>query len=385
MVNIFALPATSSKISHMLSSTSVWRHFDIWLTAAILLLTAYGILMIRSAVTGAPAFEGLPTQQIVWAAAGFVIMLVFSAIDYRYLTSSHWYIYAGLVASLAFVMVVGQINNEARRWIQVTPNFQIQPSEFGRVFIIVTFAQFLANRQKRIHEFSNTLVTLAYIGIPILLIFIEPDLGMSMLYIVIWFVMIWLAGLPMSHFIALVVIGMAASVIVYPNLADYQKERITTFINPEEANEDDVFNVNQAEISVGSGGLWGKGYMQGTQSQLGFLRVQHTDFIFSMITEEMGLVFGSLVVLSLIGFILMRILRAASMSRDPAGKFMCTGIAAVLFFQTFVSVGMNVRLLPVTGLTLPFVSYGGSSLITLFMAIGVVQSVLMRHRKQEFG
>jgi rod shape determining protein RodA len=301
------------------------------------------------------------------------------------LTSSHWYIYVVLVASLIFVVAAGQINNDARRWIQVTANFQIQPSEFGRIFITITFGQFLANRQKRISQFSNTIATLIYIGIPIGLIFIQPDLGMSVLYIVIWFVMIWLAGLPMSHFATLAIIGIMSAVIVYPNLADYQKARITTFVNPEEADEEDIFNIDQAEISVGSGGLWGKGYMQGTQSQLGFLRVQHTDFIFSMITEEMGLIFGSLIVLLLMGFILMRILRAAALSPDPAGKYICTGIAAVLFFQTLVSVGMNVRLLPVTGLTLPFVSYGGSSLITLFLAIGVVQSVLMRHRKQEFG
>ncbi len=369
----------------MFSKTSVWRHFDIWLIAAVLLLTAYGILMIRSAVTGAPAFQRLPGQQVVWAIVGIIITLVVAAIDYRYLTSSHWYIYIGLILSLIFVVAAGQINNDARRWIQVTTNFQIQPSEFGRILITVTFAQFLAHRQKRINRFSNTIATLVYVGIPVGLIFIQPDLGMSVLYLVIWFVMVWLAGLPLSHFVTIAVIGVVTAVIVYPNLADYQKARVTTFFNPEDANEEDIFNVDQAEISVGSGGLWGKGYMQGTQSQLGFLRVQHTDFIFSMLTEEMGLIFGSLVVLSLMSFILMRILRAASLSPDPAGKYICTGIAAVLFFQTFVSVGMNVRLLPVTGLTLPFVSYGGSSLITLFLAIGVVQSVLMRQRKQEFG
>jgi rod shape determining protein RodA len=136
---------------------------------------------------------------------------------------------------------------------------------------------------------------------------------------------------------------------------------------------------------VGSGGWWGKGYLQGTQSQLGFLRVQHTDFIFSVITEEMGLIFGSLIVLGLMGFILMRILRIASISPDPAGRYICIGIAGFLFFQTTVNIGMNLRLLPVTGLTLPFVSYGGSALVTVYMALGVVQSVLMRHRKQEFG
>jgi rod shape determining protein RodA len=353
--------------------------------AAVLLLTTYGILMIRSAVTGAPALEGHPYLQLQWALIGVVAMLVTAAIDYRYFTSAHWYIYALMIASLIFVVVAGQINNQAQRWIQVTPSFQIQPAEFGRIFLAITLAQFLANRRNLIHRFSNTIITMIYVSVPVLLIFIQPDLGMSILFIVVWFVMIWLAGLPLSHFAILAVLGILSIGAVYPYLADYQKERITTFLAPEAADDEAVYNVNQSEISIGSGGLWGKGYLQGPQSQLGFLRVQHTDFIFAVLTEEMGLIFGSLVVLSLMGFILLRILRAATISPDPAGKYICVGIAAILFFQTTVSVGMNVRVLPVTGLTLPFVSYGGSSLITLFMGIGVVQSVLMRHRKQEFG
>jgi rod shape determining protein RodA len=368
----------------MLSNTSVWRHFDLWLTAAVLMLTAYGILMIRSAVTGAPAFEPLPTQQVQWAIIGFVLMIGMAAVDYRYFASSHWYIYATLIVLLLIVIVAGQVNNEARRWISLG-FIEIQPSEFGRVFIAITFGQFLASRSQHIHRFSNTLLTLAYVGLPIVLIFFQPDLGMSLLFVVLWFIMIWLAGLPLSHFALLAAIGILSVGAVFPFLAPYQQERISSFINPEGADSASVFNVNQAEISIGTGGLWGKGYMQGTQSQLGFLRVQHTDFIFSVITEEMGLFFGSAIVLLLMGFILLRIIQAAAITTDPAGKFICAGIAGILFFQTLVNVGMNVRLVPVTGLTLPFVSYGGSSLITLFLAIGVVQSVRMRHRKQEFG
>lgn len=369
----------------MLSKTSVWRYFDVWLFAAVLLLTAYGILMIRSAVTGAPALEPLPADQVRWAVIGVILLLTIAAIDYRILTSSHWYIYAALVFLLIIVAVGGQLGNDARRWIALPGGLQIQPSEFGRVFIAVTFAQFLATRRNLINRFSNTLLTLLYFGIPIGLIFIQPDLGMSILFIFIWFVMIWLAGLPLSHFVVIGIVGILAIAALYPFLADYQKARITTFINPEAASRDDVFNIDQAEISIGSGGLLGKGYGQGTQSQLGFLRVQHTDFIFAMLTEEMGLLFGSLPVLGLIAFILLRIFRAAARSPDPAGKLLCAGIAAIIFFQTIVSVGMNVRILPVTGLTLPFVSYGGSSLITLFLGIGIVESVLMRQKKQEFG
>jgi rod shape determining protein RodA len=199
--------------------------------------------------------------------------------------------------------------------------------------------------------------------------------------------MIWLAGLPLSHFGIIIAVGLLGIFAVFQLdlLADYQRERVTTFVNPEDADEEDRFNTEQAEISVGSGSWFGKGYLNGTQSQLGFLRVQHTDFIFSVIVEEMGLIFGAIVVLGLMGFILLRIVRVAQLTPDPAGKFICAGIAAILFFQTTVNVGMNIRVLPVTGLTLPFVSYGGSSLTTLFIAIGLVQSVLMRHRKQEFG
>jgi rod shape determining protein RodA len=366
-----------------MKSDSVWRHFDLWLLSAVLLLTAYGVLAIKSAVTGAPAFETYPQRQILFAVIGIAVMLVIAAVDYRILTSAHWYVYGFLIASLIFVAIIGVINNDSRRWISLG-FIQLQPSEFGRVFISVTFAAFLVRRQDKINRFTNTLGTLLYIGLPVALIFLQPDLGMSLLFLTVWFVLIWLAGLPLSHFAVLAVVAIVAAVVLYPSLADYQQARVTAFLDPE-ALPEQSFNIEQALISIGSGGWWGKGYLQGTQSQLGFLRVQHTDFIFSVITEEMGLIFGSFIVLGLMGFILFRILRVASISPDPAGRYIAVGVATVLFFQTLVSVGMNLRLLPATGLTLPFVSYGGSSLITLYMGIGVVQSVLMRHRKQEFG
>jgi rod shape determining protein RodA len=180
------------------------------------------------------------------------------------------------------------------------------------------------------------------------------------------------------------VTGLVGSIFILPRLAEYQQERLLAFIRPEDFPEQ-AFNVDQAVIAIGSGGWLGKGYLNGTQSQLGFLRVQHTDFIFSVIVEEMGFFFGALVVLGLMSYILWRILTVARMTQEPVGRLACTGIAGVLFFQTVVSVGMNLRILPVTGLTLPFVSYGGSSLLTWFITIGLVQSIRMRHRKQEFG
>jgi rod shape determining protein RodA len=363
--------------------TSVWRYFDVPLAAAVLLLTAYGILMIASAVTGAPAFEDYPQRQLAYAVAGVFLMFLFAAIDYRIFTSGHWYIYALLVGLVVLVLAIGVLGNASRRSFDLGL-IRIQPSEFGRVFFAVTFAQFLAKRQHLMHRFSNTLLALAYIGLPVIFIFVQPDLGMSILFMVIWFVMMFMAGLPVSHFIVLAVVGIVGSLLLYPELEQYQQDRLTVFFDPS-VNPEQAFNIDQAMIAIASGGLFGKGYLQGTQSQLGFLRVQHTDFIFAVITEEMGFIFGSIIVVGLTAFVLLRILKIAEISPDPAGRLLCVGIVGVLFFQTFVSIGMNVRILPVTGLTFPFVSYGGSSLLTLFMAIGIVQSVRMRHRKQEFG
>ncbi|MEM7799100.1 MAG: FtsW/RodA/SpoVE family cell cycle protein [Chloroflexota bacterium] len=375
--------------------TSVWRYFDLWLATAVILLNSFGILMIRSAITGAPNFAGFDQRQTLFMAIGISVMIIMASIDYRYFTSAHWFVYFGFIVSLILVLLLGAINNQAQRWIPLGP-IDLQPSEVGRTFLAISFGQFLANRMRNIQAFSNTIVTIIYFAVPIGFIFIQPDLGMSILYVVMWFIIIVIAGLPLSHFVALTGIGLSgigllALLITNPVFANnnpifqpYQLARITTFVDPD-SDPEQAFNVDQAVISVGSGGWFGKGYMRGTQSQLGFLRVQHTDFIFSMITEEMGFFFGSFIVLGLLLFILYRILRVVSLSPDPAGCFICIGIAGSLFFQTFVNVGMNVRLIPVTGLTLPFVSYGGSSLVTLYLAIGVVQSVLMRHRKQEFG
>ena len=363
--------------------SSTWRYFDLWLASAVIILTGYGILMIRSAITNSPAFVGFEIDQLRFAILGIIVMLVLASIDYRILTSVHWLIYATIIGLLVAVLIGGALGNDVRRWIQIG-GFRFQPSELGRILFAVTFAQFLSERLPRMNQFSNTIKALIYVGIPVAFIFRQPDLGMSILFLVIWFAMFVIAGLPFSHLIALGVAGLASIAAVLPFLADYQRDRITLFFD--RSNESpEAFNILQSQIAVGSGGWFGKGYFQGTQSQLGFLRVQHTDFIFSMITEEMGLIFGSLVVLGLMGIILWRILRAAQLTADPAGKFICVGIAANLFFQTTVNVGMNVQVVPVTGLTLPFVSYGGSSLVTLFIGIGFVQSVIMRHRKQEFG
>ncbi len=367
----------------MQQQTSVWRYFDVWLTTAVVILTIYGVLMISSAITNVPAFVGYETRQLQWMALGLTVMFIMAAVDYRILTSAHWYIYIGLVVLLALVPVIGEPRNNVVGWIPLGP-LSFQPAELLRILIPVTLGKFLAERQQSMNRFSNTVASLVYIGIPIVLLFLQPDLGMSILIVVIWFGIIMLAGLPLRHFWILLFAGVVLVVVAYPNLEPYQQARITTFIDPESDIEQSR-NVTQASISIGSGGWFGKGYRNGPQAQLGFLRVQHTDFIFAVISEEMGFFYGAFIVVGLIGFIILRVLRIASITPDPAGRYLCVGIATLLFFQTLVSVGMNVGMLPVTGLTFPFVSYGGSSLLTLYLGLGIVQSVLMRHRKQAFG
>lgn len=362
-----------------------WRNYDPWLMLAVIILTCYGILMIQSAVTGVPAWVRFPMIQLRWMIIGLTISFIISLIDYRIFLSLHWYIYVGLIVVLIYLLLSGQECNNTRRCIQITSTVAIQPSEFGRVFLVITLSQILVNRKDLIHKFSNTILLIIYTLIPALLIFLQPDLGMSILFLSIWFMLSWISSLPVSHFLTLFVVGLFSFIFLFPSLETYQQERLLTFLNPSEADDDDRFNIVQSEISIGTGGLFGKGYMQGTQSQLGFLRVQHTDFIFSVIVEEMGLIFGAFVVIFLEGFIIWRILRISLQCVDLAGKLICSGIAYILFFQTFVNIGMNVQVFPVTGLTLPFVSYGGSSIITLYMALGFVQSVALRKNKQEFG
>jgi len=220
------------------------------------------------------------------------------------------------------------------------------------------------------------LISLGFVAIPVFFIFIQPDLGITILVLVTWFVMVWAAGMRWQHILLFALVGLIVMPILWSQMEDYQRSRISVFINPEN-DPDAFFNIDQALVAIGNGGVLGRGYMQGSQSQLRYLRVRHTDFIFAVIAEELGFV-GGVAVLGLIFLVVLRVLRAARLSHDMAGGLICYGVATVIFFQTLVSIGMNLRLLPVTGLTLPFISSGGSSLVTLLFGIGLVESVLLR-------
>ena len=370
-------PIAAPKISR------IWRNFDFLLVGVTLVLIIYGVLMIRSATLGAVDTDLISRvpRQIEYAVVGIVVLFVTAAIDYRLLGALHNYIYGFLLVALGFVAATGVTGAAgAQRWLTV--GIPIQPSEAAKLLLVIALAKHLEGRYLRLQKFQTVMLSLAYVGVPAAFIFLQPSLGITLLVLFTWFVMVYAAGLRARHFLILLLMILVASPIVWSKMKDYQRSRIFSFINCE-GDKDLCYNIRQAQISIGSGGLLGKGYAYGTQSQLRFLRVRHTDFIFSVIAEELGFVGAALVIL-LIGIVLWRVMRAASLAQDPLGSLICYGVAANIFFQTVVSIGMNLKLMPVTGLTLPFISSGGSSLLTLLFGIGLVESVVMRHKRMDF-
>lgn len=367
----------------------VWRRFDYTLFGISILLVIFGVLMIASATQGAidPSIINRVPDQIRFGVLGIIIMIGLAFIDYRTLGGLTTWLYGLMVVLLAMVLFFGVEGDAgARSWINV--GIRIQPSEVAKVLIILTLGQYLAQNYHKLDGLPTIFVSLIHVGIPAGLIFVQPDLGMLTVFAAVWFTMIWGAGLRLKHILIFgiilsvgggVILLQAFNVIDGP-LQDYQIDRITTFIQGSEGDEDSYFNIRQALISVGSGGTVGKGYSVGTQNKGRFLRVRHTDFIFSVIAEEFGFV-GSVATLALLAVVLMRILAGARRAVDPFGSLICYGVAAFIFFQTVTSIGMNLALVPVTGLTLPFISSGGTSLLSTLAGIGLVQSVIARRRR----
>jgi rod shape determining protein RodA len=375
-----------------------WRHFDFWLLGAVAFLTIFGVTMIRSAIAGNIELveANTVTKQIIFAGIGFLVMGIVSIIDYRYWGALSSILYIGTFASLAILFVVGGALFGSSRWFTVGP-ILVQPSEFAKITIIMILANFFSQNVDKIKRpwivAQSLLITVSIV----IWVFLQPDLSTSIVILVLWFALLWASGLELK--LLLIAAGAGALVLAFalpimllnfdPNntsglIQPYQMARIINFLFPDpNASFGAIYNVQQAMISIGDGGWFGQGYGSGTQVQLRFLKVRHSDFIFSALSEEFGFI-GSLMVIVTLAFIIVRCLRAARLSSDTYGALISYGGATLISFQTIVNVGMNLNLLPVTGLTLPFVSYGGSSLITLFIVIGLVESVVLRHKDLEF-
>lgn len=375
-----------------------WRHFDFWLLGAVAFLTIFGVTMIRSAIAGNIELVEANTvlKQIIFASIGFVIMVIVAMIDYRYWSALSPILFLVTFGALAVLYLVGGALFGSSRWFTVGP-ILVQPSEFAKITIILIlgnyFSQQIDNIKKPRVVVQSLLITLGIVG----WIILQPDLSTSIVILVLWFALLWAAGLDLKLLLVaagagavVLAVGLPLMLLNYdPANTDalikpYQLERIINFLFPDpNASFGAIYNVQQAMISIGDGGLFGQGYGSGSQVQLRFLKVRHSDFIFSALSEEFGFV-GAIAVIATLAFIIARCLRAARIASDTFGALIAYGAATLISFQTIVNVGMNLKLLPVTGLTLPFVSYGGSSLMTLFIAIGLVESVVLRHRDLEF-
>ena len=354
-------------------------HVDWLLLGALLVLTGIGIAMIYSTtyvVVGDHAGPQVRTQTYALI-LGSIALLLCLLVDYRFLAENSLVLFGGLVALLLFVLFKGSTQFNATRWIEIGP-FNLQPSEFGRMVLALILATYFGENRRGARNLGDLVVGGLFTAVPVLLIARQPDLGTAVTLIPVFFGIAYLAGmrLRLLGVIALIAVLMAPLAWQFA-LKDYQKSRITTFLDPEQDPRGDGYQQIQARITVGSGGLTGKGFMQGTQGQYKFLPVAHNDFIFSVLAEEQGFI-GILVVLGLYLFVILRSLEAARLSKDRLGAYLVAGIIAGFSFQVIYNIAMSAGLAPVKGITLPLMSYGGSSLIATLAAFGLILNVRMR-------
>lgn len=374
---------------------SRWQQFDFVIVACALGLILAGVAMIHSATCGSPCAGLLPPssyaiRQGVSAAFGFALLIGISLIDYRFYRVYAYHLFGFAVALLVLVLIIGRggADNDygAKRWIYLGV-FDLQASEVAKLAVLVALARVLGDKPQGALSFRRLMASLGLVVVPIGLVFMEPDLGTSISFLMIWGTMVLVAGIRWRHALLLFLGGVVASPLAWLGMKDYMRERLMTFIQTlidlEHAAFDEGYNVLQARISIGSGGLFGRGYLEGTQSQLGFLPITQSDFIFSAAAEELGFI-GVSVLFCLFVMLLFRVTRAADMSRDDFGRLLTFGVAAMILFAAAANLGANLTLLPVTGIPLPFISYGRTSLLTNLAALGIVQSVLLYRLKYRY-
>jgi rod shape determining protein RodA len=359
----------------------LYFHVDWLLLGAVLLLTGIGIAMIYSTtavMVGDAAHAGPQVRTQIYALViGLVALLVCLAVDYRIFAEHSLILFAGLVALLLFVLIKGSTQMGAQRWIPIGP-FNLQPSEFGRLVVALVLAMFFGENRRGVRNTGNLAIGGFFAAVPLLLIAKQPDLGTAVTLVPVFLGIAFLGGMRLRLLGAVAVVAVLMAPIAWKfALKDYQKGRITTFLDPEQDARGDGYQQIQARITVGSGGLTGRGFRGGTQGQYKFLPVAHNDFIFSVLAEEQGFL-GVLVALGLYLFVIFRSLEAARLSKDRLGAYLVGGIISGFSFQVIYNVAMSAGLAPVKGITLPLMSYGGSSLIATLASFGLILNVRMR-------
>ncbi|MGE0447517.1 MAG: rod shape-determining protein RodA [Vicinamibacterales bacterium] len=352
----------------------LFHHVDWAMLLAMLALCAFGLAQIYSATGG---WTTIFQTQIYGIVLGIIALLVCLSVDYRTLADKSHFIYIGILALLIYVLLFGAVRGGSRRWIDLGA-FNLQPSEFAKATVALVLAKFFGESRRGAVTRVDFVIAGALTALPLLVIARQPDLGTAVTLVPVLFAVAFVAGMPMRIFGILALVGVLAAPIAWQfALQDYQKERISTFLDPEQDARGAGYQQIQARITVGSGGLWGKGFQNGTQGQLRFLPVAHNDFIFSVLAEEQGFA-GVLVTLGLYLFVILRALEAARLAKDRLGAYLVLGVLASFTFQVVYNITMSAGLAPVKGLTLPLMSYGGSSMIATLAGFGLILNVRMR-------
>jgi rod shape determining protein RodA len=354
------------------------RDFDWTLLGFVMILSIISVFEIYSA-TLHTKFHGFQRLQVLWIAGGLVAMFVMSVIDYHKLLNVIYWLYGFCLLSLVAVLAVGQRVMGGKRWIRFPGGIHFQPSEWVKLVLIVVVARYFTNLSGRELTWRDILQAIALVAVPMLLVLKQPDLGTALTYTPVLLVGLFLGGIGWkraSILVLVAVLGLGSIWMSGKVLKPYQKARLTSFMNPDADPRGTGYQILQSKIAVGDGGVFGRGTNRGTQTQGDFLPIPYTDFIFAAFSEEHGFV-GAVLVLLLYFLILMRLIQNAQTAADLPGSFLVMGVVAVLIFQIAVNVGMVLGLMPVTGIPLPLMSYGGSSVLFTFLALGMVMNVRM--------
>jgi len=376
-----------------------------FMTVTVLLLLVVGVTFVYSScyVSDEQPVRQLYKRQVMWVAAGVICYIIFAVTDYRILRKFSWWAYAVCLILLVIVLFVGTRVYGARRWLLFF-GMGVQPSELTKLATIIVLARKLSRPGVNFGQFRSLVIVVLVVAVPVVLVVMEPDLGTAAVFLPVAFVMMIGAGVPLRTLGVLIIVGLLVLAVLLMalyvpeklgageaaqegimrtvGLSGYHRDRLTVFFHPDKDPLGAGWNKRQSEIAVGSGGLWGKGFRKGTQNILGFLprSVAPTDFIYSVIAEEMGF-FGSVVVLLLFALVIVSGLRTALMAQDKMSRLLCTGIVTMVFFHVFVNIAMTVGLMPITGLPLPLLSYGGSFMFVTMSSLGIIQSVYIRSNR----
>jgi rod shape determining protein RodA len=358
---------------------NLFKNLNFILLSATILLIISGIISIYSAAGG--TVNEIFLKQITWYIIGILLMLIFSNINYNNLIIIANYLYYFFLALLIIVLLFGYIALGAQRWLKLG-FFNFQPSEFMKLIVPLVVIRFILIKHNESWTLKSLMKIFVIIGIPMLLILKQPDLGTAIMIIPIILAVLFIGNIPLKKFIAIIIILILIIPAGYMILKDYQKQRLLVFINPQIDPLGAGYNVIQSKIAIGSGKFSGRGWLRGPQSQLNFIPIKYTDFIFSVICEEFGFIGGLFVVL-LYYILIMEILKIIKLCKYTGGKMLATAIASIIFIQFIINTGMSIGLLPVTGLTLPLLSYGGSSVIFIMIILGIAQNIYKEYMKGE--